>query len=179
MVDTEGFFVRRERSFRHCKGLWCSAFRKPQAGEIDSRSICLRLIGAERNLLIASAPSESGEARAVALGLEAGARCEARRVSGFSEPSALSQIASARSKSGRAPTNLPGPGAIGRDYEAHAVSGCSGPSAFSRLGARAQRGTRAGEVAIGLKQVGEVVEALAVSGWSGPSAFSRIASARS
>src|SRR5208337_3033107 len=71
MIDAEGFFVRRERSFRHCKGLWCSAFRKPQAGEMDSRSIGVGMLGAERLLADRRRPlEERPRAGQVALGVK-------------------------------------------------------------------------------------------------------------
>ena len=79
---------------------------------------------------------------------------------GWSEPSAFSWIASARSKSGRAALGRPGPEAGGEVVEDRRRVGMLGAE---RLLADRQRALeerpRPRKVALGLKQAGEVAEA--------------------
>ena len=80
-----------------------------QEGEVVEARGGLGMLGAERLLADRQRPFvERPRAGEVALGLkQAGEVVEALAVSGCSGPSAFSRIASARSKSGRAPARSP------------------------------------------------------------------------
>ena len=101
-------------------------------------------------------------------------------VSGCSGPSTFSRIASARSKSGRAPARSPWAWSrLSEVVEARAVSGCSGTEHFLADRQRAfQERPRPGKVTLGLEQPSEVVQAPCRIGMLGSRAPSRGSPAR-
>src|SRR5262249_3725562 len=179
VVSSKSPVVCGERDFTEFERLGRLAAHEKQARQISPRNVRIRMCVTERLFAYRQCALEQRpRSREVALLLkEGGEVVEAYAVLGCSGPSAFSFIASARSKSGRAPARSP----WSRSREARltrhdAVSGCSGPSAFSKIAsARSKSGRAPVRSPWSRSREARLLRLCAVLGCSGPSALSQIA----